>query len=204
MCFISDRDLLLYEPNILNEVIFTSQNIIENAACDFDGFVLTSDAVDFNEYPIQAGGILKLNDKSYEIVEKISANKLRLSQIRVNASDPYIKGSYSQNGVFSVPTFKHQISLVHESLLSHLNVEQDQILDINNIQEIEANLVLFQIYSAAIAMGEEGHFMNKIKMEHYDKKYKNLIERLAIEIDSDSESVPNHLIHLNSIQLKRT
>ena len=203
MFYVSDRNLLIHEPKVFEEISFVSQLIIHEASCDYDGYVLTSTSIDLDVYPICVADVVILNDKPYEIVEVISATKLRLSQVRASITDPYIKGIYCLGGKFSIATFKHQAVIVHKSLLLEYGIDEDDLRSFDTLQALETVAILAKIYTAAIHFNENGDLVLKDKANYYQTQYASLKERLVLDVNSKSGESINHKIYLGCSQLKR-
>lgn len=167
--FITDRDLLVLEPNLFRDVGWLGQRVLDST-CSIAGTTLTvPGAVDLAALGVTTGHVILVNGLPLEVLARPSSTTLTVSKVRADTADAAIAPGSAPGGTpAQVWTFRPQIALVHAQVLRLLGVEpagggfsgsafdgqlvESQIIRGRSLWVLEALLALHQIYSAAAGL----------------------------------------------------
>ena len=161
--FITDRDLLLLEPNLFRDVGWAGQRLLQGLGT-IVGSTLTISGydLDFEQAQIDAGHIVSVGITAYEVIERLSATTATISRLRVSTSDPVQPPSPVSDLATEVFSYAPQMALVHAQVLRLLGIEPESSpgeADITNpeaLKRLEALGTLHLVFVAAGALGEPG------------------------------------------------
>lgn len=209
--FITDRDLLLLEPNLFRDVGWAGQRLVQGLGT-IVGTTLTLSGfdLDFEEAAVDAGHVVSVGITAYEVIERLSATTVTISRLRVHSSDPVQPPSPVADLATEVFTYSPQIALVHAQVLRLLGIDPDAVEsptenDITNpeaLKRIEALGTLHLVFSAAGALGEPGSGL-LARADMYRDRFAAERRRVAARIDLDGDGVPDATRRLNLVQLVR-
>jgi len=209
--FITDRDLLVLEPNLFRDAGWAGQRLVKGIG-DVAGttLTLTSQDVDLEAAGVEAGHIVSVGIVGYEVVERLSATTATISRLRVSTGDPVQAPSPAQEQQIEVFTFRAQIAMVHAQVLRLLGMEPDEEegpgeADITNpgaLKRIEALGTLHLVFSAVAALGEPGSGV-WARAEMYRDRFAAERRRAAARIDLDGDGVADATRRLSLVQLVR-
>lgn len=207
--FATDRDLLLFEPDLLRDIAWAGQRLV-NGTGGVAGTTLTLTAqdVDLAAAGVGAGFIVSVDGVSYEIIERLSATTATLSRLRAGAADPTIPPSPVSAKPVQVVTFRPQIALVHAQVLRLLGVRagsptggleeafETQIVNAADLRDLEACGAMHLIFAAASALSEPGSML-KARAEHYRRRFAHERQTAAAELDLDGDGIADATRRLN-------
>ncbi len=167
---VSDRDLLVLEPNLFRDVGWSAQRLFDGGA-GISGTTLTVTVGPSNlaARGVKAGHVAIVNGVAMELTAVTSGATATVSRLRADPSDAIIlPGDVSGTVPTSVTTFDPQIVVAHGQILRLLGIEpggavldgqleEAAILRPRSLWLLEALLTLQAIYSSAAALtGDEG------------------------------------------------
>jgi hypothetical protein len=199
MTFATDRDLLVLEPTLFNDVPFVTQQRLKHADGALDGVTLTSAAADFETAGINVGAVLLLDATPVEVIEQIDSHTLTVSGVRDaregDAVAPLLD-SGAESGIEIIHrTYGPQLSLVHGTLLRMIGINPDDpspvvtadmILSVATMRGLEVLGALELIFSSAYAA--VGDYSNlREKAQQYRDRFRQMSRSARIEIDVDGD-----------------
>ncbi len=202
--FATDRDLLIYEPALLNDVHWAGQQTISNDAGVMitDGTVLTlPSGQDFAQAGVQAGDTLLLNSIPVEVVSVDDDNIATVSRLRDSTDDEPLGVLDGEVGVqVRGWTFRPQVSAVHDQLLNALGLVagagsvdtpgEGMVTNTIDLKRTEAIGALHLVYTSAAALvGGESPLWAKAKL--YRDRFVNERRRAAAAIDLNADGKPD-------------
>lgn len=211
--FITDRDLLILEPNLFRDVGWAGQRLVAGIG-DVAGTTLTmtSADVDLEAAGIDAGHVVRVGIVPYEIVERLSATTATISRLRVTTEDPVQVPAPVSDGAVEIHTFAPQIAMVHGHVLRLLGIEPDEPDpdavsegDITNpaaLKRVEALGTLHLVFAGAAALSEPGSTL-WARAEMYRDRFAAERRRAAARLDLDGDGVADATRRLNLVQLVR-
>ena len=214
--FASDRDLLIAEPGVLNEVGWFGQTIAQSdiASIDASGLLLTASDGGFTGAGIDGGYIALAGDRAYEIIGVSSATQMLISRVRARLDDPPVGGIPGSGIRLRVTTFRPQIELVHRQLMRMGGIEENdieadravtesQIVNGTDLRPIEVFGALYLIYLSASAGSNPGHPSIQ-KADRYRDRFELERRRVGIRIDLDGDGEADAVRRLNSFRFARS
>lgn len=203
--FASDRDLLIFEPNLFRDVGWLGQRLLKGTG-SISGTTLTISAFDvgFDAAGIAAGHIVTVDGVAYEVLARLSASQATISRLRAMADDPALPPSAVTGKETFIVSFAPQLAQVHGQVIRMLGIEpQDPVLpgvpgtpteaSITNpeaLRTVEALGALFLIYAAASALaGSAGD--SSERAEWYRRRFMQERERIAVRLDVDGDGLPD-------------
>ncbi|MEM8834263.1 MAG: hypothetical protein AAGD00_00450 [Planctomycetota bacterium] len=213
--FARDRDLLVYEPALFNELSWAGQRLLDGVTAGISGTTLTLLDGDLALAGIDVGHVLLVDGVAMEVLEVISATAALVSRVRAESSDtptsPF--GAASDLSV-RCTTFLPQIALVHEQLMRALGVDvgatstvhgrpnASQITNGRDFVRAESLGALHVVMTAAAAIaGEDGRWWSKARL--YRERFRDERARVSAEIDLDGDGTPDATRRFNTMQLAR-
>lgn len=167
---VSDRDLLVLEPNLFRDVGWSAQRLFDGGTT-ISGTTLTVTVgpADLVARGVKAGHVAIVNGVAMELTAVTSGATATVSRLRADPSEGLIQpGDVASTVPTSVTTFDPQIGVAHGQILRLLGVEpggavlegqleESAILRPRSLWLFEALLTLQAIYSSAAALtGDQG------------------------------------------------
>lgn len=214
--FASDRDLLVYEPRLFNEVGFAAQRVLDSASgggLDSNGTTLTVSVARFVDWGVQAGWVAVIADVPAEVVTRFNQTQLYVSKLRDDPSGGAVPIGGSGSGLsVRVATFRPQLAVIHGVILRGLGIEpgivgpdgvsETSIRNPAALARAECLGALHMIYSAAAVLaGESSLHWAKAKM--YAERFDTERRRVGAEIDTDGDGVADAVRRVNVSRLIR-
>lgn len=210
--FASDRDLLVYEPRLFEEVAFASQTVIASAMGEvaLGGVTLEVPMVDFASLGVDAGWVVLVDGVAAEVVSRQSATMLTISRLRASVGDALMPLVPGKGLGVRVGTFRPQIGVVHEQVLASLGVgassgtglEASSIVNAAALKRVEAFGALYLVFSGAAALvGYDSVLWQKAQM--YLARYGSERVRVSALVDTDGDGVADATRRMNVMQLVR-
>lgn len=211
--FATDRDLIILEPRLYFDVLWTAQRLVESAsggAINTAGDTLTITAGNLINLGIGKGMIAIVAGTPLEVIERIDATTLRISRLRAAESDAIIPAAQGSSLKVTIHTFRPQIGFVHDQLLRMVGIEparsetpggtlapqpasdsltESAITNPRAFSLAEALGTLHMVYtSAAAVVGGDSPMWAKALM--YRDRYSAERRRIVAEIDLNHDGVP--------------
>jgi hypothetical protein len=224
--FARDRDVVVYEPAILERVSWSAQTLFADASASLDaaGTLLTVNGVDLALLGVDAGAVVRLETLGVcEVVERVDGQRLRVSKLRGSVDDAIVPfGGGGWSGLATCVTFAPQIGVVHRTLLRALDVlpgeapadggpsgvdgvapvYASQILNSAELVEPEALGALHLVLAGAAALAAPGSSL-WVRAEHYRKLFAHARAAVGAAIDLDGDGQPELLRRVNAMRLTR-
>ncbi len=217
--FASDRDLLLFEPDLFRDVAFIGQRLV-SATGTIAGTTLTISAydVDLAAANIGTGHVVVVDGAPYEVIERLSATTATISRLRAAESDPVIPPTPVSTGKpTTIHTFTPQLLMVEHQVLRMLGIEPSLTpAAIGNPNAVTAASIknpeglsravcfgaLHLIFTAAAALSPPDS-PNWTRADLYRNRFQRERHHAAALIDTDGDGIPDATRRLNVLQLTR-
>lgn len=217
--FANDRDLLVYEPGLFDDVAWIGQRLVDGleVALSGDGLTLLRGSGSWVDDGVGVGSVVVLEGLgAVEVVSVVSAVSLGVSRLRAGAASPAIPvrvGGWT--GGARVSTFSPQLAATHGLILNGLGVVEgeapeggdgrvyaSQILNGGDLVRAECLGALHLVYSAASSLvGEASVSWTKALM--YRDRFGEERQRVAVEIDTDGDGAADVHRRVNALRLVR-
>ena len=211
MNFSTDRNLLMLEPGVFNDVPFVAQERLRVTDASVSGTTVTSASADFAAAQVDAGSVVSIAGIPAEVVARVSATELTVSRVRQRASDAAIPPVPGSNLELIVRTFAPQAALVHDCLLRMVGVDPDDanspitesmIVSLSTMTHLEALGTLERVYAGAVALvGENGDIWKKAA--DYHRRFGAACRGARIRMDLDGDGKADFTRELGLIQFVR-
>lgn len=212
MNFSTDRDLLVMEPNVFNDVPLAAQQRLRAHDAVLAGTTLTSSASDFAAAQVEAGCVVLVNRVPYEVIARSDPHTLTISRPRAALADSAIPGDDGQDLELIARTFAPQAALVHDLLLRMIGVDpddqesalsEDAVVSLGAMARLEALGTLERVYSAAAALSGDNEATLQ-KAELYRQRFRQACQRAVILLDTDGDGRADVRRQLAVINLVRS
>jgi len=209
MNFSSDRDLLIYEPTLFNDVPFVSQQRLSVNDAELSGTTLSSITADFISAQVETGSVVLVDRRPFEVGQVVDDTTLQVSLLRARTSDPLIPGDDGTGLSLIVRTFSPQVSLVHDALLRMLGIDtpdsgldEEAVVSLEAMARLESLGTLERIYSSAASLtgNNEGLLY---KAGGYRRLFLDAAARHPIQIDVNGDGLPDEKRYLGLGRLVR-
>jgi hypothetical protein len=211
MNFSTDRDLLLYEPALFNDLPWVSQQRLSVTDGEVTGTMLTSAQADFEAAQIETGSVLLVNKTPVEVIERIDTMTLTVSLPRTRTSDAAIPpGDVSSAEVFA-RTFAPQADLVCASLLRMLGLDADDpdqpldadaVVSLSLMARLESLGTLERVFSSAAALTGDNDAL-LFKAAEYRRRLLEAAARSPVQIDTTGDGLPDEKRYIGVGRLTR-
>lgn len=211
MNFSTDRDLLLYEPTLFNDLPWVSQQRLSVTDGEVTGTTLTSASADFNSAQVDAGCVLLVNTTPVEVVQRIDAMTLTVSLLRARTTDSVIPPGDVPAASVVVRTFAPQSELLGASLLRMLGLDADDpdqpldaeaVLSLSVMARLEALGTLERVYSSVAALTGDNDAL-LFKASSYRRRFLEAASRSPIQIDTTGDGLANEKRYVGVSRLVR-
>ncbi|MEM6551160.1 MAG: hypothetical protein AAF750_03435 [Planctomycetota bacterium] len=204
MLFSTDRDLLLYEPQLFNDVPWLAQQRVNVTDAEFDSqdpTVVSSIDADFTAAAVDPSSIVLIDRTPHEVVTRQDSNTLTVSLPRARTTDPAVPPTLTgPNHTLQARTFAPQAQLVHDELLTLLGMAPDDpthgltdenVISLTTAARLETLGTLQRIYAAAAAI-TENHEPFFARAERYRRAYQHALRTSTLLIDTNHDGYPEH------------
>jgi hypothetical protein len=211
MNFSTDRDLLLYEPTLFNDLPWVSQQRLSVTDGEVTGTTLTSASADFSSAQVDAGCVLLVNTTPVEVVQRIDAMTLTVSLLRTRTTDSVIPPGDVSAASVVVRTFAPQAELFGASLLRMLGLNADDpdqpldaeaVLSLSVMARLEALGTLERVHSSAAALTGDNDAL-LFKAASYRRRFLEAASRSPIQIDTTGDGLANEKRYVGVSRLVR-
>lgn len=196
----SDRDLLMFEPNLFRDVSWVGQRLVK-ATGTIAGTTLTISAFDvsFDGANIGPGHILVCDGAPYEVIAKLSATTATVSRLRASLADPVQPPSPATGVPTFVPTMNLQLAIVEQQVLRMAGIEpgsaeppnEASIVNVEALRRLVSLGALHLVYAAAGAPGDPGAIGANgsplSRAEYYQRRFADERSRVVVELDLDGD-----------------
>lgn len=215
--FISDRDLVVYEPNLFRDAGWLGQKLGEDVV-GISGTTMTALTMNFVSAGIEAGHVVTLEQASYEVVQRLSATTLQVSRIRAKRDGVAIAPPAIAAGNARFWTLSPQIGLAHAQVLRMIGLDsasagalgtgaagvldESRVTNPGDLERLEALLTLHTVYSALAALRSADDPFS-LRAEMYRQRAREERQRAVAYIDTDFDGKADVCRRLNAVVLSR-
>lgn len=186
---ITDRDLLVYEPDLFNEVAWSAQRVVRCQGSISGSEVTLVDPHDsLSKLGIHPGMVVTGGGTAAEVLA-VDGSSLTVSRPRVSASDPPVAPVPFEPGVVVCATFDPQIALaqgvVERMLGFETAIDPAAVMTPAPLTRLVALFTLHLIYSSAAAAVPDSQLLRKAAM--YRDRFGAEKGRAEIVFDLDGD-----------------
>jgi len=198
MPLISDRDLLILEPDLFRDVGFLAQRVI-NATGSITSGKLNVTGADFVTAGVNVGHVIVHGQTPLEVIFRNSASQLTVSLLRAATTDPVITPPNASTAPAIVFTFAPQIAAAHAAVLAMLGLpaagtaapgtpDETAITNPHELRMLAALLSLSLIWSAAAAVSGP-HSNAASRAEQYRQRAARERSSVIARLDIDGDGL---------------
>lgn len=212
MNFSTDRDLLVYEPTLFNDVPFAAQQRVEVYDAEVVGTTVFSISADFVQAQVEPGHVVLIDRLPFEVVQRIDGMTLSVSLLRNRTTDTALPrtGGDAAGLPLVMRTFAPQAAVVRESLLHLLGIDEgladsltaDAVVSLSSMARLETLGTLERIYSSAAALTGNNEML-LFKADHYRRRLLAAASRTPVSIDTNGDGLPDEKRYLGMSRLVR-
>lgn len=194
MPFVTDRDLLIFEPALFRDFSWAGQTLVSASAASIAGTTLTSASSDFIAAGVQPGMVALVGGASLEVVAVAGPTTLTISRPRERIDDPALPPLAVTGAALRIATFAPQIALMHEEILRLLGVsavgagspDENDILNPRSLSRLEALGALHVVFfGAAASQGADTPLW--ARAAHYRERFIDEKRQTFAHIDLDGD-----------------
>lgn len=211
MNFSTDRDLLLYEPTLFNDLPWVAQQRLSVTDADVNGTTLTSVQADFEAAQIDAGCVLLVGKLPVEVIARVDSMTLTVSLPRTRTTDAPIPPGDVSSAAAVARTFAPQAELVCGSLLRMLGLDRDDpiepldtdaVVSLSLMARLETLGTLERVFSSAAALtGDNDGLL--FKAAEYRRRFLESAARSPVQIDTTGDGLPDEKRYIGVSRLTR-
>jgi hypothetical protein len=211
MNFSTDRDLLLYEPTLFNDLPWVSQQRLSVTDGELSGTTLSSISADFEAAHVDTGCVLLVNKLPVEVLARIDAMTLTVSLPRTRTTDAAIPPGDVASATVAARTFAPQARLVCAALLRMLGLDDadhdealgaDAVVSLSLMARLETLGTLERVYSSAAALTGDNDVL-LYKAAEYRRRLREAAARCPVQIDTTGDGLPDEKRYLGVGRLSR-
>jgi hypothetical protein len=200
MPFITDRDLLIQEPDLFRDAGFLAQKLITATGSITSG-KLTITGSDFAAVNVTVGHVVVHGSTPLEITLRNSATQVTVSMLRASIDDAVIPPPNASTAAVSVFTFAPQISAAHATVLSMLGLaaagkgiageaDETAVTNPRDLATLESAIALSLIWAAAASVA--GPASNAASRADYFRMHAGRERAIAAaRLDLDGDGIPD-------------
>lgn len=211
MNFSTDRDLLLYEPTLFNDLPWVSQQRLSVTDGEVTGTTLTSAQADFELAQIDTGSVLLVGSVPVEVIARADSITLTVSLLRGRMTDNAIPPGDVSSASLVGRTFAPQAALVCASLLRMLGLnaddpdqplDADAVVSLSLMARLESLGTLERVFSSAAALTGDNDAL-LFKAAEYRRRLMEAAARCPVQIDTTGDGLPDEKRYLGMSRLTR-
>lgn len=209
--FITDRDLLLLEPNVFRDAGWIGQRLLQGTG-SITGTTLTLTSGSLTAAGIAPGHVLVYDAVPVEVLAVTSATVATVSLARAHSSDAAIPPPSLGSKPVVCWTFRPQIALVHTQVLRMLGIDPDapagepvseaSIVNPGALTLAEIAGALHLVYAAASALSPADSAL-PARAQMYRQRFGEERQHAVARIDLDGDGEADATRRLNLIQFTR-
>lgn len=204
----SDRDLVVYEPNLFRDAGLLNQRRIAGSAT-ITGTTFVCAEADFAELGVGAGDVVEIDGATLEVLARLSATTLTVSRVRGRPGDAAIPPG-DGSVTFALGTCRPQIGLSHERVVRGLGLVptgfgagetdvlgrpragEEAITNPGALRRLVALGALEMVY-LAVASLRGGDDPAQRRSEEYRRQWERERAAAGAWIDTNGDGVPDEL-----------
>ncbi|MFK7788218.1 MAG: hypothetical protein AB8C95_01830 [Phycisphaeraceae bacterium] len=199
MNFSTDRDLLIYEPTLFNDLPWVSQQRLSVTDGEVSGTTLTSIAADFEAAQVETGSVLLVNGTPVEVLTRTDSMTLTVSLARTKTTGTALPPGDVTSATVIARTFAPQAELVCQSLLRMLGLDRDDpfqpldgdaVVSLSLMARLEALGTLERVFSSAAALTGDNDVL-LFKAAEYRRRFQEAARRCPLLIDTTGDGLPD-------------
>lgn len=211
MNFSTDRDLLIYEPTLFNDVPWVAQQRFSVTDGAVSGTTLTSALADFESLGVDVGSVLLIDKHPVEVIERLDSMTLTVSMVRPRTTDTPIPPGDGSSKTVVARTFAPQAALVCASLLRMLGLDGDDpdqpldadaVVSLSLMARLEAIGTLERVFSSAAALTGNNDAL-LFKAAEYRRRFSEAASRSPVQIDTNGDGLPDEKRYIGLSRLTR-
>lgn len=212
--FATDRDLLVYEPNLFRDFVFLTQRLTLGVA-DVSESTLSfyPDENSLAAVAITAGHIITIAGIAYEIIQRTDENEAIISRPRTASDAPIIPPPPLGGSPAFIATFAPQMHAVHVRIVRMIGIEpqgvpvpgqpkEGHITNPEALRALECFGTLELIFRAAGTLLDDAHPINQ-RARFYAAAFESERERATAHLDANADGIPDTARKLNGSTLIR-
>lgn len=210
MPFITDRDLLIFEPSLFRDLHWSGQSLVTAADAAISGTTLTSAASAFLTAGVAPGAVALVAGAALEVVAVTGETSLAISRPREAPDAPALPPLPVTAAALRIATFGPQIALVHADILRLLGVSplggaapsEERILNPRALSRLEALGALHVIFfGAAASLADDSPLWSRAA--HYRERYLHERREVFAQLDLDGDGVSDAIRRPGLARLRR-
>ncbi|MFN0131218.1 MAG: hypothetical protein ACKVW3_01595 [Phycisphaerales bacterium] len=209
MSLATDRDLLVFEPNLFRDIAWLSQRLVK-ATASISGTTLTISAydVDLAGAGIGPGHVVVVDGAPFEIIERLTATTATVSRLRDDPEGSPITPTPMSSKPATIHTFAPQLGMVRDQVLRLVGLEpadESRVTNPDALKRLVALGALHLAYTAASAAGGEQGWSGKAwtRGQLYLQRFSDERQRAEAQIDLDGDGIADTRRRPNVGQLVR-
>ena len=199
--FATDRDLLVMEPALWQEIAWAAQTRARTTGSIGAGTgILTTPSINLASLGIEPGHVAIVDGVPLEVIARLSATTASVSLLRASADGPPIFPGAVTGASVVLSTFSPQLGLAHTQILRLAGIEPAASSDPHAITEahilnprdatlLECLGALHLIYAGAAASGHDKLLLDRTQT--YRDRFAHERRRLRLLLDLDRDGLPD-------------
>lgn len=194
--FAFDRDLLVMEPLLWQEVAWVGQVRARTTGSVLSG-TLTTSSINLAALGVETGHIAIVDGVPMEILQRLSNTTATVSLVRATTSMPPITPANVASASVVFSTFTPQLAVAHAQILRLAGIEpvgapegvtEDRITNPHDCTMLECLGALHLIYTAvAAACGAPADALERA--DAYRERFGTEMRRVVIQLDLDGDGL---------------
>lgn len=210
MPFITDRDLLIFEPSLFRDLHWSGQLLASATDASISGTTLTSPTSAFLTAGVASGAVALVAGAALEIISATDETTLTISRPREGPDAAALPPLPVTGAALRIATFSPQIALVHADILRLLGVSpsggappsEDHILNPRALSRLEALGTLHVIFfGAAASLADDSPLW--ARSAHYRERYLHERREVFAQLDLDGDGVADAIRRPGLARLRR-
>lgn len=204
--FITDRDLLAYEPNLFRDLAWAAQTLISGQGSVSGVSIEIDSSPTCEERDVRTGHVLMGEGVAHEVIDRVGSTELYISAVRASPDDPILPPMKYTGATVYVSTFLPQIALAHRHVLRLIGIDPDvttpgglannpdesSVMNPRELGRIEALLTLYHIYTAAASSVGAGSLLHA-RADMYLRRFEREKGRIAAQLDLDGDGISDDI-----------
>lgn len=196
--FITDRDLLVLEPNLFRDVGWLGQRLCDGTATVSGTALTLTSSPSAGDAGVTAGHVVVIGGLALEVLARTGPTSLTISKLRADPGDPAITPGAIGVTSAQVWTLAPQIAVAHGQILRLLGIEpgaspalpgqatESQIVRPRSLWLLEALLTLNLVYASAAALSGADSPVAQ-RAEHYRQRAAAERARAVAYLDTNGD-----------------